>query len=66
MEEDDGMVEVCTTMSFADGVTLQKEVILDVTSVDGSGESILQIPFTAGDKMFGFKLCLGLVGTMLP
>ena len=44
--EDAGIVSVCTTISMAAGVTLQKEVILDVASADGSGESMLLTLFT--------------------
>ena len=40
MVENLGTVDVCTSIYLAEGVTLEKEVILNVTSADDSGKSI--------------------------
>ena len=62
--EDMGTGTVCTTISMAAGVTLQKEVILDVVSSDGSGESISQSTSTTGGESLYLSLQLKLVQTI--
>ena len=54
MEEDVGMVDVCTTMSLDAGVTLQRAIIFDVTSTSDSSGLYNRKPFSLVMRVFSF------------